>query len=142
MSTLVALDVMPVPLDPGNPVELIPGGGAFVGLFVVVFIGIIAVGIWRMTVVNSASKQLGLTDEQRILAVTDENAGAAIVTGAIIADAVTGRREASGGTAGTDETGAADDLATRLASLQTARDRGLISPEEFATARQRILDEV
>lgn len=120
-----------VPLDPGNPVDLMPGGGAFVGLFALLFIAAIGFGIWRMTVVNSASKQLGLTDEQRLLAVTDDQAGAAIVTGAIISDAITGRPGADGAT---------PDLATRLAALQSALEQGLITPEEFASTRQRVLD--
>ena len=121
-----------VPLDPGNPVDLVPGGGAFVGLFALLFFAAIGFGIWRMTVVNSASKQLGLSDEQRLLAVTDEQAGAAIVTGAIISDAIAGRPGADG---------AVPDLPTRLASLQSALDKGLITQEEFASTRQRMLDE-
>lgn len=135
MSTIVPLDVIPVPLEPANPVELLPGGGAIVGLFALAFIAAIAFGVWRMIVVNEASKQLGLTDEQRFLAVTDEQAGAAIVTGAIISTAVTG---SSAGTAVTDGTG---DLASRLDALQAARDRGLITADEFAQTRQRMLDE-
>ncbi|MFN4001768.1 hypothetical protein [Microcella sp.] len=127
----LALDSF-VPLDPGNPVDLVPGGGAFVGLFVLLFFAVIGFGIWRMTVVNSASKQLGLTDEQRLLAVTDEQAGAAIVTGAIISDAIAGRPAADG---------VVPDLATRLASLQSALEQGLISQDEFTSTRQRMLDE-
>lgn len=135
MSTIVPLDVIPVPLEPANTVELLPGGGAIVGLFALAFIAAIAFGVWRMIVVNEASKQLGLTDEQRFLAVTDEQAGAAIVTGSIISNAVTG---SSAGTAVTDGTG---DLASRLDALQAARDRGLITADEFAQTRQRMLDE-
>jgi len=133
MSTLVPQDMIPVPFDPGNPVDLVPGGGAIVGLFALVFIAAIAFGVWRMVVVNEASKKLGLTDEQRFLAVTDEQAGAAIVTGAIISDAITGKVESSGGGAG--------DLVARLDALQSARERGLITDEEFAQTRQRMLDE-
>ena len=133
MSTLMQQDMIPVPLDPGVPVDLLPGGGAIVGLFGLVFIAAIAFGVWRMVVVNEASKQLGLTDEQRFLAVTDEQAGAAIVTGAIISDAVTGKAESSGGGSG--------DLVARLDALQSARERGLITDEEFAKTRQRMLDE-
>jgi hypothetical protein len=116
-----------VPLDPGNPVDLFPGGGAMVVLIVIGIIAAVAVGIWRMTLVNTASKQLGLTDEQRLLAVTDEHGGAAVVAGAAIA----GKSENDSEPA---------DLPTRLAALQSALDQGLITPEEFASTRQRILD--
>lgn len=120
-----------VPLDPGNPVDLFPGGGAIVVLFVVLFIAAIGFGIWRMTLVNSAAKSMGLSDEQRLLAVTDEHGGTAVVAGAIVGEALASR---------SDSDGAAPDLAARLASLQSALDQGLITPEEFASTRQSILD--
>lgn len=121
-----------VPLEPGNPVDLLPGGGAIVTLVVVGMIAAVAIGIWRMSLVNSASKQLGLTDEQRFLAVTDERGGTAVVAGAIIGEALASPSVTNGEPA---------DLSTRLAALHNALDNKLISPEEFAHARQRILDE-
>lgn len=120
-----------VPLDPGNPVDLVPGGGALVVLFVVLFIAAIGFGIWRMTLVNSAAKSMGLSDEQRLLAVTDEHGGTAVVAGAVMGEALAARA---------DESAAGGDLATRLAALQEALDQRLITADEFAVARQRILD--
>lgn len=119
------------PIDPGSAVDMVPGGSGIVGMFVVLFIAAVGFGIWRMTVVNAASKSLGLTDEQRLLAVTDEHAGAAIVAGAIVGDALAAR-------SGTAVEGG--DLTARLTALQSALDQGLISVDEFATARQTILD--
>jgi len=121
-----------VPLDPGNPVDQFPGGGAIVGLFVLGVIASIGFGIWRMTLVNSASKSMGLTDEQRLLAVTDELGGTAIVAGAAMNGT---RRDQS------DPSTDGADLPTRLTSLKTALDEGLVSPEEYERLRQRILDE-
>lgn len=124
-------DVSVVPLDPGNPIDGLPGGGALVMLVVVGIIASVAVGIWRMTLVNTASKQLGLSDEQRLLAVTDEHGGTAVVTGAVI-----------GGALANDPVTDAEraDLPARLDALQSALDQGLITADEFATTRQRILD--
>lgn len=154
MVTRMPQDFVPVPGDPGFPVDpgfpgmpadpvgLVAGGSALIGIVVLLFIGAVVFGIWRMVVVNSASKQLGLSDEQRFLAVTDEQAGAAIVTGAIISDAIAGRagagRADAGGTGGTGGTG---DLSERLEGLQAALDRGLITADEFAASRRRILNE-
>lgn len=128
---LPRLDVPVVPLEPGNPVELLPGGGALVMLVIVGIIASVAVGIWRMTLVNSASKQLGLSDEQRLLAVTDEHGGTAVVTGAVVSEALAKGSEADAEPA---------DLAARLSALQNALDQGLITADEFASTRQRILD--
>lgn len=120
-----------VPLDPGNPVDLVPGGGALVVLFVVLFIAAIGFGIWRMTLVNSAAKSMGVSDELRLLAVTDEHGGTAVVAGAVMSEALAARA---------DESAAGGDLAARLAALQEALDQRLITADEFAAARQRILD--
>ncbi len=151
MVTRMPQDLVPVPGDPGFPVDpgfpgmpadpvgLVAGGSALIGIVVLLFIGAVVFGIWRMVVVNSASKQLGLTDEQRFLAVTDEQAGAAIVTGAIISDAIAGR--AGAGRADAGGTGGTGDLSERLEGLQAALDRGLITADEFAASRRRILDE-
>jgi hypothetical protein len=124
-STLVSPGI---PLDPGNPIDLIPGGGAFVALVVIGVIASIGIGIWRMTLVNSASKSMGLSDEQRLLAVTDELGGTAIVAGAVMNPSRSAEADAA-------------DLSTRLSSLKAALDDGLVSPEEYDRLRQRILDD-
>ena len=64
---------------------------------------------------------------------TDENAATAFVASAAVKDAVDRQPLA--------DASVAADVASRLRALAAARDEGLVSEDEFARSRERILGE-
>lgn len=123
------------PAFPGEPAVMAFSGiaGLIAVIVVVGFAAAIAFGVYRMVIAHRASEKLGLGATGTFLAVTDENAATAFVASAAVKDAVDRQPLA--------DASVAADVASRLRALAAARDEGLVSEDEFARSRERILGE-
>jgi Short C-terminal domain len=118
----------------GGPGDGIPG--AFVALFVIVaFLGVIGV-LWRVGVARQIARSSGMDERQAgtMALMTDDGLEATYLAASL--------RGTSSEPPAVDAAKQRPAVAERLSELQQLHDQGLVTDEEYAAARQRILDEL
>lgn len=109
-------------------------GGGFAALFVIALILGVAFTIWKVSTARRMARDSGMStgDATAMALLTDDGFEATYLASNL-------RGQTAAPAPATPSRGPAAD---RLAELQTLRERGLVTDEEYATARQKILDDL
>lgn len=109
-----------------------PGGG-FAALFVLVLLGGLAFTVWKVATARRMARDSGMSerDATAMALLTDDG-----FESTYLASNLRGQQAPT--TTSTPRGSAAD----RLAELQTLRDRGLVTQDEYDAARRKIVDDL
>ncbi|GCD91864.1 hypothetical protein NLS1_38700 [Nocardioides sp. LS1] len=113
-----------------------PGGGGFALLFVLAVIGGVAATAWKVSTARRMAPGAGMDegDATAMTLLTDDGLEATYLASSLRGTPTTAPVVSA------EPAATAPDAASRLRQLESLRDQGLVTPEEYADRRARILD--